>query len=88
MENKQILLPHDLELKSRKDLHITGIIEVISATTGAISLKTNAGPMTILGNTLKIKNLNNTEKHIDIEGEINEIKYSQKKKKILQKVFK
>lgn len=88
MENKALDIPHDLELKNRKDLHMTAINEVVSATTTAIHLKSVVGLITIIGNNLKIKNLNHSDKFIDIEGEINEIKYNQKKKKILQKVFK
>lgn len=93
MENKQknqlsTLLNHNLELISRKKLHITGVNEVISATDKLISLKTECGPLSITGTDLKIINLFNVDKKVDVEGEINEIKYTEKKKKFFDKVFK
>ena len=91
MDNKNIkndLGSHDLELYSRKNLHITGVVEVISATTSLITTKTTGGPLAIHGSDLKIKNLNNTQQEVDIEGNINEIKYEVKKKKLLEKIFK
>ena len=93
MEQKQQkiqepLITHDIELKNRKDLHITGVLEVVSATSGLINLKTSAGLLIVGGSDLKIKNLLETEKKVDIEGLINEIKYNEKKKKLFEKVFK
>jgi len=81
-------LPHDLELHSRKSLHITGVIEVLSATATLVTIKTTGGPLSIHGTEMKIKNLNNTQQEVDIEGNINEIKYEVKKKKFFEKVFK
>ena len=81
-------LSHLLELSNRKSLHISGVLEVIAATDKMINLSTNAGPLMINGSDLKIKNLNNADKKIEINGEINELKYSDRKKKFLEKVFK
>lgn len=92
MDNKKkensMSLPHDIELKSRKNLHITGVIEVVSVTSTNITLKTNGGPLVIVGIDLKIKNLSQDQKEVSIDGEIDEIKYSKKKKKLFEKVFK
>lgn len=88
MEQNSFTLPHDIELRSRKNLHITGVEEVTSATTTLINLKTCGGALSILGSDMKIKNLNHAEKEISIEGNIDELKYGSKKKKLFEKVFK
>ena len=94
MENKKstttqnVSLPHEISLKNRTDLKITGALEVLSATTSIIFTKTTTGALTITGDNLKIINLNNQEKTLEIQGMVNEIKYNQKKKKLLEKVFK
>ena len=78
----------DLILHSRKELHVTGVIEVISATTSVITIKSALGGVVINGSELKIKNLASNSQEVDITGEINEIKYSSNKKKLFEKVFK
>ena len=87
-QNNKNTLPSDIILKSRKELHISGVIEVVSATTSLITIKTSLGGLIIGGLDLKIKNLTATAQEVDITGDINEIKYSAKKRKLLQKVFK
>ena len=91
MENKKnetTNLPHDITLKSRKNLYITGVLEVVSVTSTNINLKTNSGPLSIIGSDLKIKNLSQDQKEVSIDGEVDEIKYLKKKKKLFEKVFK
>jgi len=86
--DEKLAFPHELYLKSRNEMKITGVIEVLSATSQIVTLKSSAGAMTVTGENLKIHSLSNTEKILEIEGQINEIKYSQKKKKFLEKMFK
>lgn len=91
MENKKEqkpVLAHDIILKDRKDLKLSGIQEVLSVTTNAINLQTNGGPLAISGSNLKIKNLSQDQKEVEIEGEIDEIKYCKRKRKFFEKVFK
>ena len=93
MENKKTTspvstLPHEIILNNRSLLKITGIIEVITATPVTILLKSSAGEIIINGESLKIQNLNNQDKTIEIQGIINEIKYNKKQKKLLEKIFK
>lgn len=85
---EQKLLPHHLELIDRKTLHITGILEVLNATESIINTKSSLGKLQITGSSLKIKNLSRETNEVDIEGEINEIKYNNTNKKIFQKLFK
>lgn len=81
-------IPHEIILTNRSSLKITGVVEVVSATANVIFAKTSAGDLTVTGENLKILNLNNQEKTLDTQGVVNEIKYNQKKKKILEKIFK
>lgn len=81
------LSPHHITLKDRKDLFLTGVNEVVSATESAINLKTSHGALTIMGSKLKIKNLNDTAKELTIDGEVSEIKYGGGKKRFLEKCF-
>lgn len=78
----------NIEIQSRKQIHITGVTEVISATTTSVELKTACGKLTIGGTDLKIKNLNNEQKELYLTGILNELKYNEKKKNLFEKVFK
>ena len=77
----------DIILHSRKELHVTGVIEVLSATTSLITIKSTLGGLFICGSDLKIKNLTSNSQEVDISGEISEIKYNTKKSKLFDKVF-
>ena len=93
MDNKKTTqtepsIPHEINLVGRKKLHITGVFEVLSATPSSIQIKSAMGHLSIVGTDLKIKNLAENEKMVDIDGEVSEIKYQQGTKGILKKVFK
>ncbi len=79
---------HKLELNARKNLKITGVIEVISATPTEIVTKTDCGPLSITGQNLKVKNLLIAEKILEAEGEIGKIEYSKSKKSFFSKILK
>lgn len=90
MENSQknkIPAASDITLHSRKELHVTGVIEVLTATSSLISIKSTLGGLFISGADLKIKNLTSNSQEVDISGEISEIKYNSKKNKLFDKVF-
>ena len=78
----------DIILHSRKELHVTGVFEIISATTNNITIKSTLGGLIVNGTDLKIKNLTSNSQEVDICGDINEIKYTSRKKKLFEKVFK
>ena len=80
-------LPNNIDLQNRRNLKITGVEEILTATPTEVVAKTTEGPLVITGGDMKIKNLNNEQKTVEIEGEINELKYSSKKKKFIQKIF-
>lgn len=78
--------PHMVTLKNKKDLFLSGILEVLSATESEINLKTTQGPLIIYGSKLKIKNLSEEQKELSVDGDIHEIKYNSKKR-FLEKCF-
>ena len=80
--------PHEISLKNRNEMKITGVTEVLTATVQSIVIKTSAGVLAIGGENLRIQNLNKAEKTVELNGSINEIKYNQKKKKLFEKIFK
>lgn len=80
--------PHCLSLTNRSNINLSGIIEVISATDKEVILKTTIGSLNILGNGLKIKNLNSETKELSLLGEAYEIKYNKSKKLMFSKIFK
>ena len=79
---------HKLELNARKNLKISGVIEVISATPTEIIAKTDCGPIFISGQNLKVKNLLISEKIVETEGEVYKIEYSKSKKSFFSKILK
>lgn len=79
---------HSISLINREDLSVSGVLEVLSATENSINIKSSYGPITITGTKLKIKNLNETSKEVQLQGHILEIKYNNGKKRFLEKCFK
>lgn len=87
-QTKTLPADHKLELNSRKDLKMTGILEVVSATATEIYAKTECGPIIVTGNNLKVKSLLIDERILEVDGEITKIEYTKGKKNFLQKLFK
>ena len=81
-------IEHKLELNARRSLKITGVTEVVSATTTEIIAKTECGPLNITGVGLRVKSLLIAEKILEAEGEIAKIEYAKAKKGFLSKIIK
>lgn len=86
-KNPKTTIPNDIYLKDRKELNLTGVVEVRSATPTHIAAQTELGPLNILGCDLRIILLDEDSKMVQIVGEISEIKYTQKKS-LFQRIFK
>ncbi|CAH1225757.1 MULTISPECIES: sporulation protein YabP [Paenibacillus] len=87
--NKQ----HDLHMRSRKQLELTGVQNVESFDSEEFLLRTELGHLTIRGNHLHIKNLSLENGILSLEGNVHSLIYldpgSQGKNKgILGKLFK
>ncbi|WP_051302648.1 sporulation protein YabP [Salibacterium aidingense] len=83
---------HDIIMKGRKSLEITGVKEVESFDNEEFLLETSMGFLSVRGHQLHIKNLDVHEGVIAIEGKVDDLVYvdqSQGKSKgFLGKLFK
>lgn len=88
MENRH----HQLQLKDRSNLSVTGVSHVDNYDENVITLHTTLGIMTIKGDNLNISSLNLNEGTLEVSGRIDELIYSEnqgkKAKGMLQRIFK
>lgn len=82
-DNKVILL-------NRKNLTITGVKKVLTVSESSISLLLDSSSMSILGDEMEVKKINVEEGLLEIQGNINSIKYLGIKEKLgfLKRIFK
>jgi len=87
MDNAQ---EHNLNLKNREGLEMSGIEEVITFNEDKIILKSNLGRLDIKGKELNIKKLNLEDEEIQIAGYFNSIEYTDKpvNNNIFKRIFK
>lgn len=85
-------VPHDVILKNRKTLEITGVKEVESFDNEEFLLETVLGFLSVRGSNLHMKNLDVTEGVVSIEGKVDDLVYvdqtSSKTKGFIGKLFK
>lgn len=84
-------MEHNISLKNRSNLVISGVEHIYSFNDKKVELKTSAGEMVIEGEELDMSKLNLEESIISIDGTINSIVYAKSKKSqenIFKKVFK
>ena len=79
-----------VSMKNRGSLSITGVEKVYETTQQKIQLKVAGSNMSVTGEGLNISKLDVETGIIQIEGRVNEIKYSstQNKENFLKKIFK
>lgn len=78
---------HKVILENRKKLTITGISKVENVNLNQISALIDNAIIIISGNNLHIDKLDVSSGHIEISGEINAIKYSDKKPNLFRRMF-
>ena len=69
--------PHDLTLKQRKVLTMTGVTEVLSFDENAIALRTDLGILQIHGSQLQLKALSQENGSMMVEGTVSALVYEQ-----------
>lgn len=83
---------HDVILKGRKSLEITGVKEVESFDNEEFLLETVLGYLSVRGHNLHMKNLDVNEGVVSIEGKVDDLVYvdqtSSKTKGFMGKLFK
>ena len=89
-ENKERLLEHNLILKDRKEISLTGVTDVDSFDENSVVAYTNFGELTISGNNLHIGALDTEKGELSIDGEISSLCYLDNRPKsegFFRKVF-
>ena len=89
-ENKDRLIEHNLILKDRKEISLTGVTDVDSFDENSVVAYTNYGELTISGNNLHIGALDTEKGELSIDGEISSLCYLDNRPKsegFFRKVF-
>lgn len=89
MENGTVF--QDCVLKSRKELSINGVKEIVSFDDTAVNLQTVMGGLAVRGENLKILFFNTEKEEAGLVGKINAVYYtndSNGKESFLKKLFK
>ena len=92
-QNNLPAVKHDVAIKGRKHIDVTGVREVISFDDLSVVMSTDGGDMTVEGNDLKIGVLDTERGVVAIDGKINALFYDDgtvapEKKGFLGKLFK
>lgn len=74
-EKKSANLPHNLILKGRKDLSISGVLDVDSFDESMVVAYTELGQLTINGQNLHINRIDLDSGDLDLEGNIASLEY-------------
>lgn len=88
MDNPPTLHEHKLVCENRKKLTLSGIEKVDSANLTQITLISQNIYLYILGKDLHVDKLDVSSGHIEITGQIDTIKYADKKTNLLKRMFK
>lgn len=78
-EKKSTKLPHNLILKGRKDLSISGVLDVDSFDESTVVAYTELGELTIKGQNLHINKIDLDSGDLDLEGNILSLEYLEDK---------
>jgi sporulation protein YabP len=81
---------HDIHIRGRKAIEVTGVSSVESFDVNEFSLMTSAGPLALHGNNLHMKHLDLQTGVVIIEGTVTRIEYvaeRARKKKLTGKLF-
>ncbi len=71
----RIIMPHNLILKDRRELNLSGVTDVDSFDETSIVAYTDYGELTINGNELHIGSLNTETGELTVSGEISSLIY-------------
>lgn len=77
MADERMQLPHDLTLKDRKKLTMTGVTEVVSFDDTAVVLHTGLGQLVVQGQGLQLKTLTLDGGQVAVEGSIASLVYEE-----------
>ncbi len=88
-QNDKIIQPHQILLQNKKSLTMTGVTRVDSTNETGLSVMIGDTPLDIVGENMHISKLDVEKGIIELEGEINTIKYDKKSKgNFVKRLFK
>lgn len=67
---EQNVFPHRLSLNERKELTVTGVMEVVSFDEEAVVLKTSLGILNVHGRQLQLKTLSTSGGQVEVSGDV------------------
>ncbi len=70
-------MPHDLQLKERKSLTMTGVTEVVSFDESTVVLQTSLGTLVVQGQELHLKTLSLEGGQVAVEGTVTALTYEE-----------
>lgn len=76
MEIKNTNSVHEIHIKNREEIEITGVEDVLSFDAEEIILNTNRGLLLLRGEELHVSRLSLDQEQVDIDGSIVSITYS------------
>ena len=76
-EKKDVKLSHNLILKERKSLNISGVLDVDSFDDNAVVAYTDLGELTIKGSNLHINKINLDSGDLELDGEVYSLEYAE-----------
>lgn len=76
-EKKNVKLSHNLILKERKSLNISGVLDVDSFDDNAVVAYTDLGELTIKGSNLHISKINLDSGDLELDGEVYALEYAE-----------
>ena len=92
MNSSNVGVLQNLILENREKLNVTGVIDVLSFDDQVVIMETELGLLTVKGENLKINKLNIDTTEVIVEGNINNLSYSEHQTKseggIFGKIFK
>ena len=70
-------MPHDLQLKERKSLTMSGVTEVVSFDDSTVVLQTSLGTLVVQGRELLLKTLSLEGGQVAVEGTVTALTYEE-----------
>lgn len=70
-------MPHDLTLRQRQKLALTGVTEVVSFDETAVVLQTGLGTLMVHGQGLQLKQLSTDGGQVSVDGSISALVYEE-----------
>jgi len=89
MENQPVISKkHKFVCDDRKSATINGVIKVDSTSETQVVCEINGSMLVVLGKNLHVKKLDINESILEIEGQIDQMRYTEKSKPFFKRLFK